>query len=276
VTAGKGREALRIIALCVGAAVVHGIAHDLVTAHVCVEYFTLGHPPVFATGSPVLLALGWGVLATWWVGLLLGGLLAFAALRGPQPRRTARSLVRPVGVLLAAMAAVAAMAGVLGFLLASKGLVVLVEPLASRVPPPRHAAFLADLWAHSASYLAGCIGGLVLTARVWRARQRLPAPEAADAMAAAAAAPRTKAGIFTMLGLVGSFFVMLFAALTCVATFPTEDYRPMMLQAILAAAVSTALAASCWRRVPVLVRVLLGLVVLADASICLHAASRLG
>ena len=89
-------DTLKIVALCVGAAVLYGIAHDQVTARVCVEYLTIGHPRVFATESPTLLALGWGVIATWWVGLLLGFPLSFAALRGSKPRRTARSLVRPV------------------------------------------------------------------------------------------------------------------------------------------------------------------------------------
>jgi hypothetical protein len=31
--------------------VVYGIVHDQVTARVCVEYFTVGHPPVFQTNS---------------------------------------------------------------------------------------------------------------------------------------------------------------------------------------------------------------------------------
>ncbi len=57
-------EELKIIILCLGAAVGYGIAHDQVTARVCVEYFTVGHPPVFQTDSPMLLGLGWGVLAT--------------------------------------------------------------------------------------------------------------------------------------------------------------------------------------------------------------------
>jgi len=65
-------EMVKIVLLCIVSAVVYGILHDQVTARACVEYFTIGHPPVFKTDSPTLLALGWGVIATWWVGLLLG------------------------------------------------------------------------------------------------------------------------------------------------------------------------------------------------------------
>jgi len=168
-------ETLKIIAVSVFAAVVYGIAHDQVTARVCVEYFTIGHPPIFATDSPTLLALGWGVLATWWVGLLLGLLLAFAALRGPRPRKSARELVAPISKLLACMAAAAFVAGWIGFFAAQSGLVVLLEPMASRVPQERHVAFIADLWAHSASYLAGFLGGFGLANRVWKSRSQTAA-----------------------------------------------------------------------------------------------------
>ena len=65
-------ESLKIIALCIFSAVLYGILHDQVTARVCVEYFTIGHPPVFATESPTLLAIGWGIIATWWGRAVLG------------------------------------------------------------------------------------------------------------------------------------------------------------------------------------------------------------
>jgi hypothetical protein len=163
---------LAIIALCIASAVIYGILHDQVTARVCVEYFTVGHPPVFGTESPTLLGIGWGIIATWWVGLLLGVPLAAAARAGSRPKRSARSLVRPILTLLAVMAACALVAGLTGFALGRQGAVVLLEPLASRVPSERHARFLADLWAHSASYLVGFVGGLVVIVRVWRSRGR--------------------------------------------------------------------------------------------------------
>lgn len=167
-------DALKIIVLSVVAAIVFGIVHDQVTARVCIEYFTIGHPPVFATESPTLLGLGWGIVATWWVGLLLGAPLALAAIRGPRPRRSARSLIRPIAVLLAGMGVMSLIAGVIGFAVGSSGWVVLVEPLASRVPSDRHVVFIADLWAHSASYLSGFVGGIILINGVWRSRRALP------------------------------------------------------------------------------------------------------
>jgi hypothetical protein len=160
-----------IVALCIGAAVAYGIVHDQITARICVEYFTIGHPPVFATDSPTLLAVGWGVIATWWAGAIQGVGLALAARAGNRPRRDVRSLVRPVATLLLAMAVCAALAGSIGYLLGRAGMVFLVEPLARLIPPDQHARFLADLWAHSASYLVGFLGGAIVMARVWRGRR---------------------------------------------------------------------------------------------------------
>ncbi|HEU4754510.1 MAG TPA: hypothetical protein VFU47_15485, partial [Armatimonadota bacterium] len=69
--------------------------HDQVTVRVCVEYFTVAHPPLITTDSPTLLALAWGVVATWWVGLALGVMLGLAARLGGWPRLVARELIRP-------------------------------------------------------------------------------------------------------------------------------------------------------------------------------------
>jgi hypothetical protein len=164
--------ALRIVLFSVLAAIVYGVLHDQVTARVCVEYFTIGHPPLFPTTSPTLLALGWGVVATWWVGLPLGVLLAAAARLGSRPRLTVTDLRRPVAILLLGMGVCALLAGITGALLASAGKVWLLEPLATQVPADRHVRFLADLWAHTASYAAGAFGGLVLIGWTWRHRSR--------------------------------------------------------------------------------------------------------
>jgi hypothetical protein len=165
-------QSLAIIALCIASAVVYGILHDQVTARVCAEYFTIGHPPVFATDSPALLGIGWGIIATWWAGLLLGIPLAVVARAGRRPRRSVRSLLRPIFTLLLAMGVCALLAGIAGFVLGSIEAIVLVDRLASRVPRDRHARFLADGGAHLASYIVGFIGGFAVIVRVWRSRRR--------------------------------------------------------------------------------------------------------
>lgn len=163
-----------IVLMCVFAAIVYGIVHDQITARVCVEYFTVGHPPIFPTNDPTLLGLGWGIIATWWVGLILGLGLVVAATAGRRPPRSILSLVRPVATLLAVMAVSAGAMGVVGYVLAEAGTVYLLEQMASEVPREKHSRFLADLWAHNASYAVGFIGGLVALVRVWRSRSRTP------------------------------------------------------------------------------------------------------
>src|SRR5687768_3279430 len=103
------------------AAIIYGIAHDQVTARVCVEYFTIGHPPIFRTDDPTLLGLGWGIVATWWVGLILGVALALTARAGSRPRTPAAALARPVATLLAVMGVGAALAGGIGWAVAQAG-----------------------------------------------------------------------------------------------------------------------------------------------------------
>jgi hypothetical protein len=170
-------ESFKIILLCVVAAVVYGILHDQVTARVCVEYFTIGHPPIFGTTSPTLLAFGWGVLATFFHGLIIG-LLAIAACRmGPWPKIGVAQLIRPVLLLLLVMACASLLAGVVGYCLAKVGVLWLFGTIAERVPASKHTVFLADLWAHCAAYAVGLIGGGLICIRMFLHRRRTAVPD---------------------------------------------------------------------------------------------------
>lgn len=166
-------EFAKIVALALVAAVLYGVVQDQVTVRICVEYFTVGHPPVFATDDPTLLALGWGVIATWWVGLLLGVPLAVAARAGPRPKLTAGRLVVPIGIQLGAVGLSAVAAGLAGYFAARTGVVVLVGEIAARVPEEQHVAFIVDLWAHVAAYVSGALTGLALCGHTWARRGRL-------------------------------------------------------------------------------------------------------
>jgi hypothetical protein len=165
-------EFAKIVLFSLAAAIVYGILHDQVTAHLCVEYFSIAHPPVFSTQSPFLLALGWGVLATWWVGLPLGLLLATVARLGPVPRLVLAD-VRPwILRLLIAMAVCAAVAGMVGSYLVATGVAPVPGGWAARIPPDKQVTFSADAWAHMASYGAGILGGVVLIAYAFLRRMR--------------------------------------------------------------------------------------------------------
>src|SRR5436305_2829907 len=123
-----------IIFLCIAGAIAYGVIHDQITARICVEYFTIGHPPVFETDDPTLLGLGWGIIATWWVGLILGIPLAIASVAGTRPLFRVGELIRPLGVMLMLIGMFATVAGVVGNSAAQRRWVVLFEPMASAVP----------------------------------------------------------------------------------------------------------------------------------------------
>ena len=165
-------ESLKILFLCTLSAVVYGILHDQITARVCVEYFTIGHPPIFNTESPTLLAVGWGFIATWWIGLLLGIPAALVSRLGSRPKIDAVQLFRPIIFLLMIMGRVSILAGFVGYFIATAGGVWLMEPLASQVPVDKHHVFLADLWAHLAAYGVGFLGGTILCVRIYFKRRQ--------------------------------------------------------------------------------------------------------
>jgi hypothetical protein len=164
---------LSIVVLSVLCSVTYGVIHGQITARICVEYFTIGHRPILPTDDPTVLGFVWGVIATWWVGILLGVPLATVARTGSRPKLKARSLIGPLAALLACNALLAVLAGGAGYVAASNGWVRLIGPLSEAVPRERHVPFLADLWAHNASYLGGFLGGIMLMVWVWRSRGAL-------------------------------------------------------------------------------------------------------
>jgi len=164
-------EALKIAVLCVIAAVFYGIVHDQITARICVEYFTVFHPPVFHTKSPTLLGIGWGVLATWWVGVFFAAPMILAARAGSRPAVRALELLPSIMWLLVCMAASALFFGITGYVLARLG-VLATDWLTFSASPEMRYRFMADWWAHSGSYATAFVGGVVLCVVTYRRRLR--------------------------------------------------------------------------------------------------------
>jgi hypothetical protein len=161
-------ESFKIVLGCVLAAVLYGIVHDQFTARICLEYFTVFHPPVFQTQSPTLLGFGWGVIAAWWVGVLLGIPLAITSRIGSHPKLHVRDLTRPIAVLLVIMGGCAVISGIVGYTWGQ-----IPQEIATSLPANLNRRFAADFWAHSASYLCGVLGGITLCIITYRKRVRL-------------------------------------------------------------------------------------------------------
>lgn len=163
---------LGIVLLSVAAAVVYGVMHDQITARLSIEYFTIGHPKIIESTSPTMLALAWGVAATWWVGLPLGLMLGLCCRAGRRPVLEPGAMLKPLGGLLLLMGVVAVAAGIVGRVLATRGDIRLEGELAADVPIEQHINFLTAWWTHSASYAAGIVGGIGLCLWAVAARRR--------------------------------------------------------------------------------------------------------
>lgn len=161
-------EALKIGFGCILAAVVYGIIHDQITARICLEYFTVFHPPVFPTDSPMLLGIGWGIISTWWAGAIVGVLLVIAARAGSRQPIPASRLVPWIIRLMVVMAISALVFGVIGYFWAPTP-----RTIAMKVPVAMTRRFLGVWWAHNASYDSGFLGGIVLCAIIWLRRSRV-------------------------------------------------------------------------------------------------------
>jgi hypothetical protein len=163
------RDAVKIVLLPTGAAIVYGLLMDQITIRTCPEYFTIAHPHIFNTGSLTLLALGWGVIATWWAGATAGVAFAIAGRAGPLPKLTWRKFVRPLASLAVIMAASSVAAGFLGAWMVNGGSLPAVQAWAMGLPLDKQAAFMADAFAHVCSYAVGALGCLTIAiAAAWR------------------------------------------------------------------------------------------------------------
>ncbi len=152
------------------AACAYGVVHDQITVRLCLEYFTVAHPPLFHTTSPTLLALCWGVAATAGIGAALGVVLALVSQSGGAVPYSVSRVGRSILVLLAIMGASAITAGVIGYQLSRRGLISLPARLAEAIPVQRHDRFMAVWFAHGASYVVGLAGGALVCFWIWQAR----------------------------------------------------------------------------------------------------------
>jgi hypothetical protein len=97
------------------------------------------------------------------VGLIFASILSLIAF---LPRKNIAPLsifhlVQPVLILLAVTAGIASIAGLLGYLAASSGQVVLSPYYQEVLTADQKVPFLVDLWIHLAAYTSAGLGGLI-------------------------------------------------------------------------------------------------------------------
>lgn len=145
-----------------------GICLDLVTANVAVEYFSVHHPTVIESENPWVLAMIWGVGASWWFGAITGLVLAtLNHYRKPKPlgpRRILNWTAIACGVLWLLMIAVLV------------GIYLFAEyvPEAKRTETFEHdRRLIAVAMAHQYEYILGGIALAILAVLTWRAKEQV-------------------------------------------------------------------------------------------------------
>lgn len=143
-----------------------GICLDLVTANVAVEYFSVHHPRIVPSDNPWVLAVVWGIAASWWFGAIAGvvvGTINHYRKRPLEPRRILKwNLVACV---------------VLWFIMIA--IVMAVMAIAEMIPAAqRRATFehdrrlMAVALAHQYEYLLGAIALGIIAVMTWRSKSR--------------------------------------------------------------------------------------------------------
>lgn len=160
----KWREAGDFVLQVVLLSCALGIAVDLVTANVAVEYFTVYHPHVVDSESPWVMALVWGIGASWWAGLALAPFLWWANVsrREPLPRkRVVRMVAKGMGGIWLVMMSI-----VLGVYLIGG-----LAPQDKRGPTFEHDRRLVSVaMAHSTEYVLAVVVAAVMVIRIRRLR----------------------------------------------------------------------------------------------------------
>jgi hypothetical protein len=162
---------LRVVWLTSLGMIGYAMLQDQISARLCPEYFTIGHPPIPGLADPTLLGLAWGFLGGFPGGILLGVPVALAARWGRAAPLPAAALIRPLGLLLAGTAAGTLAAGASAWYNSRVANIAIGPPWSVLIPPERQRAFFVVASAHFATYLSAAILGAALCG--WIVRRRL-------------------------------------------------------------------------------------------------------
>lgn len=179
-TASPFRSIGSYILYCTVASIGYGIIHDLLSTQVCLEYFTTYHPPVFATQDPILLALGWGVYATFWMGAILGLLLGAVSFYGSAPALPVQRIRKPLILGLAGLLVLAVISWLI--IHAIGGYAIQLAQTQGKKPPSElDRRLVSSAVAHMVSYSGSVVLAALLSAWIiWQRRKMTPTTGAAS------------------------------------------------------------------------------------------------
>jgi hypothetical protein len=189
-------ECSKIFAACIAAASLYGVAQDQITYRHCPEYFTQGfhrrmmnrwNGPVLGTAkqlfdnnpdNPTLRASIWGVIASWWMGALIGIPVTLACRVGPWKKIGYKDLVKPLACTMSLTGANVALVGIQAHQL-TQGIDVewskywLDSHGVNTQGVTDYHGFFTDANAHSVAYLVGPLWSCALTGYLLKYRYEL-------------------------------------------------------------------------------------------------------
>jgi hypothetical protein len=174
----KARLFLKTIATCILASVLYGLIHDQITIRICPQYFTIWHPHVIETDSLTVLALVWGVIATWWMGAFLGILVGGSATFGQWPIPSFNYIFKCILWIMGASAIGAILAGLIAWQIHAIAPAFIMREQIASLDLETQRRFTIDLFIHNASYNVAPIGAIIASIFIWRRRIHLAPPTA--------------------------------------------------------------------------------------------------
>lgn len=163
-----------LVAGVTAAAMAYGVSMDQITTRNCIEYFNGNLPSIMhhtnalkkwgvTTENKTLIALFFGIWATWHVGLIGGAAVAGASRVGDMPKLRLQDLKRELLCAVGGMSLATLVAGIYGYSTAKNhgyfGL-----------NPKEYACFRGNAYAHSAAYLSGGVAVIALLVAITRKR----------------------------------------------------------------------------------------------------------
>jgi hypothetical protein len=157
---------LAIVILC-GFAAALGEA----CAWICPEAFTVARPAIFGGAPPAISGPIWCALETVHLAAGVGIGIALAAHVGHRPAVKAFFFTKPLLAILPLLAAMATLAGFLGYYAVGSGhYAVFDTTLKEGIPLERHPAYVATWWATLGNHAGMLVGGAVLAVWTWKKR----------------------------------------------------------------------------------------------------------
>jgi hypothetical protein len=156
----------------IASSIAYGIVHDQITIRICPDYLLVWHPKLLSTNNLTLVALAWGVVATWWMGAFLGLIVGLGATAGRPPFAAKPAIFKAYIWVMAATGLCAALAGIVTWRLGLLAPSFIEGPEISGLSLDDRHRFMIAWVVHNTSYNIGAAAALVAAIAVAIGRYR--------------------------------------------------------------------------------------------------------